>query len=603
MEKVKIISPQHAIESMQDSGYKDAAHAVAELIDNSIQAGEDVGRTTSVELICVEKQSLLNQRRSNRIEQIAVYDNASGMSGDILSLALAFGQGTRKGSKKGMGRFGMGLPNASISQCNRVEVWTWQNGDCHHSYLDIDEIRNGRYDTVPLPQKVDGVPVEWQERIQSEIADSGTLVVWSKLERMKWKRHKAFFANTEFIVGRMYRYFIRDGKAEIRMLAFEDGANEPIFNEITKPNDPLYLMENTQAPNFEVAEKTFNYSDEPAFVLYAEKKIPIEWGGETHDVTLKFSEARQEFRRYVAEQGKNPGDTAFGKQCGRNQGISIVRAGRELEINKAFEISYDPVERFWGAEVSFEPPLDEVFGVTNDKQAATAFRNLSLSEIADEEELPPGEMDQLLFEDCDPRRPVIQISDEIDSVLKAIRKDLDAQTSGVKLARKLKKGKDRAGDAATKQTEGDGAQGKSDLLNNELSDDEKKQQFEEELERDGVSAGERDKDEILKSWQDDSKYIFSSAEIRGSYVIFDVSQPGGKIKVTFNKKHPAYESFIDELEEEDGHGFDTLKLLFAAWARAEDRLSARSEEEAERMEDLRVLWGGIARDMLKEYES
>ena len=44
----------------------------------------------------------------------------------------------------GMGKFGMGLPNASISQANRVEVYSWQNGECFYTYLDVDEIKKGR---------------------------------------------------------------------------------------------------------------------------------------------------------------------------------------------------------------------------------------------------------------------------------------------------------------------------------------------------------------------------------------------------------------------------------------------------------------------------
>ena len=36
-------------------------------------------------------------------------------------------------------------------------------------------------------------------------------------------------------------------------------------------------------------------------------------------------------------------------------------------------IGYDPRERWWGAEIEFPPTLDEVFGVPNNKQAATAL--------------------------------------------------------------------------------------------------------------------------------------------------------------------------------------------------------------------------------------
>ena len=94
-------------------------------------------------------------------------------------------------------------------------------------------------------------------------------------------------------------------------------------------------------------------------------------------------------------------------------------------------------------------------------------------------------------------------------------------------------------------------------------------------------------------------------EIRGSHVIFDVSQPAGKIKITVNSKHPAYEQFIEHLEREEGLSFDALKLLFAAWGRMEDCLGAGSgsEEEREKLEDIRMLWGQIAKEMLDEYNN
>ena len=220
MEQHKIFPTDLAIDSMKDSGYRDVAHAIAELIDNSIQAGHGLDRPVDVEVICIEERQLIGERRNNRINKIAVYDNACGMSPDILGLCLAFGQGTRRGAKEGMGKFGMGLPNASISQCNRVDVWSWQNGEIYHTYLDLSEILKKQYDTIPIPEKCDSLPEEWADKIKSEKKDSGTLIVWTELDNLRWRRHKAFFSNASFIVGRMYRYFLADGCANITMRAW-----------------------------------------------------------------------------------------------------------------------------------------------------------------------------------------------------------------------------------------------------------------------------------------------------------------------------------------------------------------------------------------------
>ena len=112
-----------AVSAMRDNGYKNAAYAVAELIDNSIQAG-----ASTVELLCVETEEQLVQRRRRRIKQIAVLDNGSGMDSDRLRTALQFGNGAYLNARTVLGRFGMGLPSASISQCRRVHVWPWQHG-------------------------------------------------------------------------------------------------------------------------------------------------------------------------------------------------------------------------------------------------------------------------------------------------------------------------------------------------------------------------------------------------------------------------------------------------------------------------------------------
>ena len=119
----EIISPELAVRAMRDSGYRNTDYALAELIDNSMQAN-----ATQVDVICLEIMKQVSQRKSRRIEQIAVVDNGDGMTPETLRIALQFGNGTHLRDRKGIGRFGMGLPNSSISQCRRLEVWSWQAG-------------------------------------------------------------------------------------------------------------------------------------------------------------------------------------------------------------------------------------------------------------------------------------------------------------------------------------------------------------------------------------------------------------------------------------------------------------------------------------------
>ena len=579
---------------MKNSGYKDAAHSIAELIDNSIQAGESKNGTTNIEVICIEKGELIQDRSSSRINKIAVYDDASGMTEETLSMSLAFGLGTRIGAKKGMGKYGIGLPNASIAQANRVDVWSWQNGKYFHTYLDLEEIADKGYDEIPEPKNHKKLPDEWANKIKGQIRDSGTLVIWSDLERLMWRRHKSFFSNTEFIVGRMYRYFISNKKCSIRMAAYASG--KLMYEDLLKPNDPLYLMKNTSTPE--------PFSNDPGFEPFGENEFSLQvtYKGEKHEVILKFSIARQQYRREIAEQGKNPGTTKFGQHCSKNQGISIVRANREIELNHTFNIHYNPIERWWGIEVAFNPSLDEVFGVTNNKQAATAFRQLSFEEIADDEDIPVGQVKSTLREQDDIRLPIIEISNEISSKLTAIRNTVKRQTETVRTKKKAEEGKDVAGRAATSVTQRDGKTGLSDKLEGELTQKEKEKAITDELKKDGIETDEEGEKIIAQSWLNDSKFIFNSAEISGSRYIFDISQPAGKIKVTINTKHPAYQHFIKKIEEEDDHSYNTLKLFFAAWARMED-IESQSQERKDMLEDIRYQWGNIAKEMIDEYTS
>src|SRR3546814_17186215 len=87
---------------------------------------------------------MVQKRQRARMTEIAVIDNGEGMTSEVLTMALEFGNGMRLADRSGIGRFGMGLPNASISQCRRLDVWTWQAGpdNAVHSYLDVDDIRS-----------------------------------------------------------------------------------------------------------------------------------------------------------------------------------------------------------------------------------------------------------------------------------------------------------------------------------------------------------------------------------------------------------------------------------------------------------------------------
>ncbi|PLW66922.1 ATP-binding protein, partial [Pseudohalioglobus lutimaris] len=222
------IRGQVAIDSMRDNGFLSAAHALAELIDNSIQSGAD-----RIELITFEKRSegSATSRAVKRIEKIGVLDNGSGMDSETLHLALEFGASVNRKDSQGIGKFGMGLPNSSISQCKHVDVWSWtEPGEYKYTYLDIDEIKSGDLESIPEPIKKE-VPADILAALGDSLPSTGTLVVWSKIDRCQWKTGNSIYKHTQDVVGRMYRYYLDGEKVSIRFKSAELKNSLYIVNE------------------------------------------------------------------------------------------------------------------------------------------------------------------------------------------------------------------------------------------------------------------------------------------------------------------------------------------------------------------------------------
>ena len=255
-----------------------------ELIDNAVQAD-----ASTIEVFCIEKREQVRKRERSRLWEIAVLDNGSGMKSNTLWMALQFGNGTHLNDRTGIGRFGMGLPNASISQARRVEVWSWQNGPANalKSYIDLEEIENGTMKNVPEPEH-NPLPRRWR-RLSMDLGLSGTLVVWSSLdfERLTWKTGKSTLQHTEEIVGRVYRHFVLEGKIRIRLCAMDDDVKDtPIFDRDTSANDPLYLVPVDALPS--------PFDTQPMFKHAFDDSHEIEYKGKTYNVRARYAVATED---------------------------------------------------------------------------------------------------------------------------------------------------------------------------------------------------------------------------------------------------------------------------------------------------------------------
>ena len=515
-----------------------------------------------------------------------------------------FGNGERLADRSGIGRFGMGLPNSSISQAKRVDVWSWQNGyeNAIHSYLDLSEIQNGSLKEIPPPTSKQ-VPVEWVSASKTiSTSKSGTLIVWKDLDKCDWKTAHAIFRNSEFTIGRIYRKYIVTKKASIRMAAFMDGAKKMDMDDLVLPNDPLYLMKGTSTPG--------QWGKEPMFEPFGEPHIE-RWDG--HEVKIFLSIAKKS-----AREGFNPGGTAYGKHASNNMGISIMRADRELELQtNGWVISYNPVERFWGAEIDFPPALDEIFGVPNNKQSANALADIAaidLDSLAIQEGFSnQHELIDAWTEEKNPRLLLIKIKQYIESNLSTIRRTLKSQTERISRKRHPDTPEDpnsaekKGTDATIRRREEDGIEGRSDKDEGK-PENEKIHDIEESFEQDGFTPEEA-AELAEKVISDGRKYEFYEVDLPTSE-FFTVRPRGGVILIGLNTNHPAYEHLVTLLKDADDEtdidqlklrmkkSFEALKLLLEAWARYEDELSDGTPKS--RAQDARVAWGVVAREFFKE---
>lgn len=588
----EIIPPQLAVKAMRDSGYKNTAYALAELVDNSIQA-----EASLVEVFCVEERELVSQRERRRIQEIAVLDDGKGMGAEVLEMALQFGNGTHLGDRSGIGRFGMGLPNASISQCRMVEVWTWEHGpeNALYSYLNLDDIEQGRTRKVPSPVH-EPLPQRWRT-LSEGMGQTGTLIRWSRFDehRLTWRTARPTLEHTETLAGRMYRKMIDQGRVGIRLVAVEQGNVDARYARV---NDPLYLLapSSTPAP----------FDTDPMFQKWGDQNqtFNIQVGEETHTVVVRISWARQET---VPQDGVERGKKPYGKHAAGNVGVSIVRADRELELDPSWANVYEPTERWWGVEVDFPPALDEIFGVTNNKQAARTFSGMAQFDWEAEREGNESFTDfkRRLVEEGDPRVFLLDIVLYIREQLGQVRKRLADQTKGTRPGQ-TRHGQPSVDDRASSKFKERADQGHRAPQDGQTLTDENEGVVVDDLVDKGYS--EPAAQEMVKIARLRGRNVmFVEADV-DSNAFFNVEAKPGVTEIVLNTSHPAYKQLVQVLDSDVTqstdkdlvgriqNASDTLRMLLAAWGRYEmEDVPNRS-----RIRDVRHEWGKMARDFLTD---
>jgi hypothetical protein len=372
-----LFNTKRALDSQRQNGYRNTAVAAREIVDNAFEAG-----ATTVEVIFETVKS----RNKDIITSVAFIDNGAGMIPLMARFALSWGGGTHFEDPNFIGKFGFGLPNASINQTKVVEVYTRTSKDepITKAWLDLDTYKDFAQQTVPPPMTAE-LPKFVQKHLDKagNKFEHGTVVVWRNPDRLTYKVSSTLAEHLVADFGVTYRYLL-DDKSII------------VWGTKVQPVDPLFLDPRGRyylkpedggaqpIASINIAARYYHDPDTGAFHLEEiedmsktdpEDKNTIAVGV----MRVRISRLPYEFAGRTDDLSPEAKDRLAIRQSHR--GMSFVRAGREIETLDAFPRSkrdsanglgrwplLQGYAYYWGIEVAFTPDFDDVFGISNDKQ-------------------------------------------------------------------------------------------------------------------------------------------------------------------------------------------------------------------------------------------
>ena len=336
-ESIQVIpSASRLTASLRDIGY-DFVTALADVVDNSVTAG-----ATHVDI-----------RIEFRGDEsfVLVADDGAGMTAGALNEALRFGS-RRTYSKRDLGKFGLGLKTASLSQCTKVTVLSraareHRRIECR--VLDLAHIESTDRWEILAPL-VDQIPEEYVAFLGRS---PGTVVVWELLDRVltytdpdgywaKRKLHALARESTQYL-GMVFHRFLA-GEAGGRTLKIT------INGEIVQPWDPYGREEPAQVTLSPLVFE-LRVGKKVGFVRMSSYILPV----------------RDQFSSLSAfERLSGP------LKWNRQQGLYLYRAGRMIQHGGWCGIrTLDEHTKLARVAIDFDPCLDDLFQVNVAKMKVT----------------------------------------------------------------------------------------------------------------------------------------------------------------------------------------------------------------------------------------
>lgn len=229
-------------------GYTTPA-AIADLIDNSIAAKAD---EIFIEFIPGDNA------------YVSILDNGNGMCESDLQLAMKYGSGNPLTEREStdLGRFGLGLKTASLSQCRRLTVASKKDNRISAYCWDLDHVMKiaKSWELLQLDDnEINDLPQIDELRTYNE----GTLVVWNNLDRMcagDEDREKGFLNRIQEVeehISLTFHRYLRGENGLKKLTIYSNGIE-------VKAQDPFYIGKSDEMPSERIPVKYINALGEDA---------------------------------------------------------------------------------------------------------------------------------------------------------------------------------------------------------------------------------------------------------------------------------------------------------------------------------------------------
>ena len=403
-ENNSLFGPQF-IQQLRSSGYKNPIYAMAEIIDNSVDA-----KSTEIDITIVEQNYDTGVKKTRKIKDVFFIDNGNGMSKKEINGCLRFADGAGRNNER-IGAFGVGLPNSSIFVGKRVEVYSKDksNNQWNYVYLDIDEQLEQSSLGYNLATNKEPEFSKEQIHLNIDLEKVSTIIRWSKIDNLGPTKADTIKRRSSKLTGRIYRYAILDENSplKIRYNGILKGNTKYEFSEEVIPYDPLFVTTSKTQITEKLwgASETDNYhkkihGDErfnaknyyKKFVdgcIRYETNKPLfqkfdEYWDTTHKLSINGLQYKFKIRASFAYKdiqkpglrngGNSPvgrfiGDKMDGNRYFKSANIFFVRTNREIDFgNYGFYKNRAPEERWWTVEIHFGSDLDSLMGLDYQKQ-------------------------------------------------------------------------------------------------------------------------------------------------------------------------------------------------------------------------------------------